>query len=173
MPDCYFCRKDAGFLPFRCKFCGMIFCNAHRIPENHDCAFDLLPASGIVDSMELFYEDALEHMSNGLTVAKIYHYVDSKKLNKREAIKLLESFLENSKDEEVRKNCILAFKPLELKSDEAYEVLENILLSDENPIIRSTTAKIIEYNFPTKSKSVLKWARDHDKELAFEDNNIK
>ena len=89
MPDCYFCRKDAGFLPFRCKFCGMIFCNAHRIPENHDCAFDLLPASGIVDSMELFYEDALDHMSNGLTVAKIYHYVDSKKLNKREAIKLL------------------------------------------------------------------------------------
>ena len=166
MPDCYYCGKDAGFLPFRCKFCGMTFCKEHRIPENHDCPFDLLPKSGHDEaSTHVLYEDALDYMSNGLTVAKIYHYVDSKKLSKKEAIKLLESFLENSKDEEVRKNCILAFKPLELKSDDAYQLLENMLLSDENPLIRSTAARILEYIFPQKSRALLKWAQTHDTEL--------
>ena len=54
MPDCNYCGEDAGFLPYKCKFCGMTFCSAHRIPENHDCAFDLLPRSGIDDSLDLF-----------------------------------------------------------------------------------------------------------------------
>ena len=165
MPDCYYCREDAGFLPYKCKFCGMIFCSAHRIPENHDCAFDLLPKSGIDNSMDLFYEDALDYMRNGLTVARIYQYVETKNLNKREATELLNSFIENNDSAEERANCILAFKGLKLKSNKAYGILENCLISDEHPDIRRMAAKILEYNFPKKSKSVLEWAREHDNEL--------
>lgn len=25
-------------LPFKCKFCGNLFCSEHRLPENHGCA---------------------------------------------------------------------------------------------------------------------------------------
>ncbi len=24
-------------MPFKCKFCGEIFCYEHRLPENHNC----------------------------------------------------------------------------------------------------------------------------------------
>lgn len=30
-----------GYLPFKCKYCGKIFCKKHRLPENHDCTFEL------------------------------------------------------------------------------------------------------------------------------------
>ncbi|TFF85150.1 hypothetical protein EU523_00355 [Candidatus Heimdallarchaeota archaeon] len=32
-PDCD--REE--HLPFRCRYCGKVFCSKHRLPENHDC----------------------------------------------------------------------------------------------------------------------------------------
>ncbi len=29
-----------GYLPFRCKYCGGIYCKKHRLPENHECTFE-------------------------------------------------------------------------------------------------------------------------------------
>jgi hypothetical protein len=37
---CEFCGKEIGYLPFKCKYCGGIFCKVHRLPENHACSFD-------------------------------------------------------------------------------------------------------------------------------------
>lgn len=33
------CEKcgEKGSLPFRCKYCGELYCEEHRLPENHDC----------------------------------------------------------------------------------------------------------------------------------------
>ncbi|MCK5346110.1 MAG: hypothetical protein KAR20_22020, partial [Candidatus Heimdallarchaeota archaeon] len=28
-----------NYLPFKCKYCGLIYCKKHRLPENHSCAF--------------------------------------------------------------------------------------------------------------------------------------
>lgn len=36
MPYCQYCGKEI-YLPFRCKYCGGIFCSEHRLPENHEC----------------------------------------------------------------------------------------------------------------------------------------
>lgn len=36
MKRCKVCNKEEA-LPFRCKFCGEIFCYDHRLPENHNC----------------------------------------------------------------------------------------------------------------------------------------
>jgi hypothetical protein len=34
---CDYCKKVSDELPYKCKFCGGIFCSDHRLPENHDC----------------------------------------------------------------------------------------------------------------------------------------
>jgi len=166
MPECSYCGIDAGYLPFICKFCGMTFCKKHRLPENHDCPFDLRSKDGISDQTYILYQDAFELMNNELTVDKIFYYVQSKELNKKEATELLRSFLENSNKAEMRKTCLMAIKLLELKNDSAYEILENCLFSDENPEVRRVAARVLASNFPIKSKDALKWAYEHDKSLS-------
>jgi len=33
---CAYCGKEVT-LPFKCKYCGLLFCDEHRLPENHSC----------------------------------------------------------------------------------------------------------------------------------------
>jgi hypothetical protein len=166
MTKCYFCEILIKDIPYRCKFCGMVFCNKHRIPENHDCPFDLRKKSKNLKFLgKTLYEDALEYMSKELTVAKIYEYVTTKQMTKSEAIELLYYFIENSENSEIRKISILAFEVLELKSKKAYNALESCLLSDEDPEVKKTAEKILIINFPKKSRDLLNWIRKHEKNL--------
>jgi uncharacterized protein len=41
MTFCELCGEPIGYLPFRCKYCGGTFCKKHRLPENHQCSFEL------------------------------------------------------------------------------------------------------------------------------------
>lgn len=41
MVKCAFCKKETGYLPFHCKYCGNSFCSEHRLPENHNCTFEI------------------------------------------------------------------------------------------------------------------------------------
>jgi hypothetical protein len=41
MARCTFCKKETGYLPFHCKYCGNSFCSEHRLPENHNCTFEI------------------------------------------------------------------------------------------------------------------------------------
>ena len=134
MSKCHYCSMIIRNLPYRCKFCGMLFCRNHRLPENHDCPFDLIHKSIISKNSKskLIYRDALEFISKDLDVAKIYDYVTSKKLSKSKAIELLNFLIENNKDIDVIKNSILAFEVLDLKNEEVFHILENCLLSNEN-----------------------------------------
>lgn len=34
---CSFCEQHVT-MPYKCKYCGKLFCDEHRLPENHDCA---------------------------------------------------------------------------------------------------------------------------------------
>jgi predicted nucleic acid binding AN1-type Zn finger protein len=36
---CFDCNKKVGLLGTECK-CSYVFCNSHRLPENHKCSFD-------------------------------------------------------------------------------------------------------------------------------------
>ncbi len=169
MANCYYCNIKISKLLYRCKYCGMIFCKNHRLPENHDCPFDLIQKLKIEENSKskLIYQDALEFLNKDLDVAKVYDYVTTKKLNKNEATDLLKFFIENSDQIEVRENSILAFELLGLKNDEAFQILQDCLLSDESPTIRKIAAKVLTLNFPKKSKILLNWARKHDKNLKF------
>ena len=41
MAFCELCGNEIGYLPFKCKYCGGTFCKKHRLPENHQCTFEL------------------------------------------------------------------------------------------------------------------------------------
>ncbi|MBD3255092.1 MAG: hypothetical protein GF383_08355 [Candidatus Lokiarchaeota archaeon] len=41
MPYCEYCGEEIGYLPFKCKYCGGTYCKKHRLPENHECSFEL------------------------------------------------------------------------------------------------------------------------------------
>ena len=41
MPFCEHCGDEIGYLPFKCRYCGGTMCNKHRLPENHECTFEL------------------------------------------------------------------------------------------------------------------------------------
>ncbi|MFX1365422.1 MAG: AN1-type zinc finger domain-containing protein [Promethearchaeota archaeon] len=166
MTNCYHCKNKIGDIPYQCKFCGMVFCNKHRLPENHLCPFDLRKKNINRDSLEdshLLYQDALDFMNGELTVDKIYNYVTTKSMSRSEAINLLGYFIENSDDSEIRKNSILAFKVLELKDDKVFNVLESCLLSDEDSEVKKKATEIIAYIFPRKSKELLNWLSKQDK----------
>lgn len=165
MSKCYFCNEKIDAIPYTCTFCGMLFCSKHRIPENHECPFDLRKSSEIevsLNKLDVLYQDALDFMNKDLTVAKIYDYVTTKQMNNLEATELLIYFIENSTDIDTRRISIQAFKVLELKNDYAFNTLQSCILSDDNPIVRKTAIDVIKYIFPKKSQTILKWIRKND-----------
>lgn len=40
---CFHCKKKTGIYGFKCK-CGYTYCKMHRIPEDHECAYDFATA---------------------------------------------------------------------------------------------------------------------------------
>jgi len=143
----------------------MIFCNKHRLPENHDCPFDLRKKDKHYDSLDkTLYQDALDFMSKDLTVAEIYDYVTTSQMTKSEAIELLDYILEKSNEKEIRKVSILAFKVLNLTNDKAYDVLESCILSDENSEVKKTAMDVIKYIFPKRSRNLLNWINKNKKD---------
>jgi hypothetical protein len=140
----------------------MIFCSKHRIPENHECPFDLKGKSIINDALEqsqVFYQDALDFMDKDLTVAKIYEFVTTNQMNDMEATELLAYFLEVSEEIDVRINSLMAFKVLELKNKRTFNILEDCILSDENPEVKEAALTVIKDLFPKKSKDILNWIK--------------
>ena len=165
MPNCYFCKDKVGNIPYRCTFCGMVFCGIHRLPENHNCPFDLRNSSEIEDSInnsQVLYQDALDFIEKDLTVAKIYNFVTTRKMGDNDATELLSHFLENSEETEIRINSIMAFKVLELKNKNVFNILESCILSDENPDVKEAALTVIEDLFPKKSKDIRNWIKKEE-----------
>lgn len=40
VPVCYICNR-IEHMPFKCRKCGKSFCIDHRLPENHNCKYDI------------------------------------------------------------------------------------------------------------------------------------
>jgi hypothetical protein len=50
MTYCEHCGDPINYLPFKCKYCGGNFCEKHRLPENHECTFEIRHKTQIDDS---------------------------------------------------------------------------------------------------------------------------
>jgi len=138
----------------------MVFCSNHRLPENHECPFDLKGKSMIMDSLQepqVFYQDALDFMDKDLSVAKIYEFVTTNQMNDMKATELLTHFIEDSEDIDVRINSIMAFKVLELKNKKVFNILESCILSDEDPNVKKAALTVINDLFPKRSKNIRNW----------------
>ncbi|MHA2038446.1 MAG: AN1-type zinc finger domain-containing protein [Promethearchaeota archaeon] len=162
MTNCYFCRTKLDDIPYRCKFCGMVFCSNHRLPENHECPFDLKGKSMNIDLLQesqMLYQDALDFIEKDLSVAKIYEFVTTKQMNEMEATEVLAHFLEMSEEIEIRIYSIMAFKVLELKNENVFNILEGCILSEENPEVKKTALTVIKDLFPKKSKDIRNWVK--------------
>ena len=96
-------------------------------------------------------------MSETLTPEKIYDYVINKNMSKSEAIEFLGSLIESNEDEEIRVKFINLFEKLALNSFKAFKILENALLSDESPLVRAITTKIIFSCFQEIGLNPLRW----------------
>jgi len=102
-------------------------------------------------------------MQKSLSPEKICVDLENNLLSKAFAIELLFSLIESSEDPDIRKSSIDAFKRIEKKDDKIFEFIENFLLSDENPRVRSAAAKLIEHSFLAEGVESLKWTIQHDK----------
>lgn len=78
MTNCYYCKIPIENIPFRCKYCGMVFCRKHRLPENHKCSFFFHGD----EFEEILYQDTLDFMKKNLSVADIYHYLTLKNIQR-------------------------------------------------------------------------------------------
>lgn len=156
MTKCFYCKKSIEKIPFRCKYCGMVFCRKHRLPENHACSY-------FFDGYEfekIMYQDTLEFIKKDLTVADIYHHFTTKDYTEDQTIELLKFFIENNEDPEIRIYSLEALKLLKLNKDKVFTILEDCVLSDEDPKVQEIGIQILKEMFPKKSKNILKWIKE-------------
>ena len=106
-------------------------------------------------------------MSNQLTPEKIYSRVLNKELEKKEALKLFESIIHNSDNEEVRCTALNFIGKIALDNKKTFDIIEISLISDESPLVRFEAAKILIQTFPKREKSPLLWAIKNESSIYF------
>ncbi|MGQ4875128.1 MAG: leucine-rich repeat domain-containing protein [Promethearchaeia archaeon] len=100
---------------------------------------------------------------NNLTPKEIFQAFKEKRLDNNDTANALIYFLRNSKKDHLRIDCLNYLIELNKKDDNFFEILENILVSDSNEIIRSKAAELIISIFSEKAFAPIKWALNNDK----------
>lgn len=79
MPKCQFCGEEIGYLPFKCNYCGFTYCKQHRLPENHECSFDLKHKPVVPTDIKApyrnkgtLYQNSQDHVHGGEKQLKKY-----------------------------------------------------------------------------------------------------
>jgi len=85
----------------------------------------------------------------------------SKKIDNRTALNYFISFIENSESEIERINSIKFIRDIDIKTRQFFELLENLLTSDENYEIRGLAGQIITLRYFEKAKRLINWAFDN------------
>ncbi|NVM36569.1 MAG: leucine-rich repeat domain-containing protein [Candidatus Lokiarchaeota archaeon] len=100
-----------------------------------------------------------------LSPNKIYKDFKNKKLDKKQALSLLISLIDDihDYDDNTRIMSIKFLELLKTKDEKIFNFLENLLISDSNEQIRGQAARILIFNFPEKSLNPIIWALMHDK----------
>lgn len=100
MTFCEYCGEKISFLPFKCKYCGGSYCKEHRLPENHQCTFELKS----VPIMSSTVRDAPSKTSSSRQTSRNFKkYMKRQDKQKQKTIKLYKSY--NSK--RIKKNVTL------------------------------------------------------------------
>jgi Leucine-rich repeat (LRR) protein len=106
-------------------------------------------------------------ISKLLTPSNFLKFIQDRNLSSLEISNLLFSLIEESDNENLRANFVDFFNILGLKSTSIFHFLENLLISDEFPLVRATAAKVIIQNYPSEALNPLKWAIQKDDSIKF------
>jgi Leucine-rich repeat (LRR) protein len=97
---------------------------------------------------------------------QIFNQYQENKIDKSTAVKHLISIIEEYDNDDDRINSLRYLSQVELQSNEIYEFLEHLVLSDINENIREVAAGIIIKNYLEKGEKTLRWAIGNDKSVS-------
>ncbi len=89
MTFCEHCGEKINFLPFKCKYCGGAYCKEHRLPENHQCTFELKHVPNTFSGLE---ETPSKSGSSRRTSRNFKKYMKRQDKQKQKTTKLYKSY---------------------------------------------------------------------------------
>jgi len=105
-----------------------------------------------------------------LTLKQIFDNYLAGKIDKSSLLSYIISLIEKGSNEQLRLEALEYLKKSQLKSELIFKFLENLLISDENYLIKAYAAIYLIINFPDKAYPPLKWALRNLKWPLFNDN---
>ncbi len=95
---------------------------------------------------------------SSLKLKQIFDSFLAGEIDKSSLLTYFISLIEKSDNEQLRLEALKFLSKSQLKSELVFTFLENLLISDENYLIKAYAAKYLIKNFPDKASSPLKWA---------------
>jgi len=89
MTFCEHCGEPINYLPFKCKYCGGVYCKKHRLPENHQCTFEI--KHGPIVPLNLRESPSKRVNSHGNS-KEFKKYIKRQEKQKERTIKYYESY---------------------------------------------------------------------------------
>ena len=111
-------------------------------------------------------------MKDHPTPESIYSKYVDKKIGTKHALKLFESIINKSDDEETRVNVLYYIGKLTVDDELAFNIIENCLISDESPVVKFGAAKTLIHYFTERESKPLIWAIDNENSIYFLKNLI-
>ena len=106
-------------------------------------------------------------MNHPIDPATILQKVKGGQVSKSEAIKILETILGESESEIKRIEAIQSIGTLSLNTNYVYKLLEKSMISDESPLVRVESAKILLDFFSDRDLSPISWAIENENSILF------
>lgn len=101
-------------------------------------------------------------MEKILSPKTIYSGVINKEISKNIAVDQLISLIEGSNNAETRSESISILNKLSVSEPRIFKIIENSLLSDESPTVRSSAINLIGCQFLKEGIDTLTWVVQHD-----------
>lgn len=102
-----------------------------------------------------------------LTLTKILRQVRAGQLDKSSAIEYLITYIEGSENPQIIGKSLREFIQITSRNKRVFKFLENLMVSDESPLVRSIAAEILFNDYPIDSLKPLKWAIQNEKSALF------
>lgn len=83
-------------------------------------------------------------------------------ISKNLALKQLTILIENSENDSLRLKSLNTLQELNFRSEDLYNLLEHLLISDENEEIRSLAGKILILTFSERELKPIMWAIENE-----------
>lgn len=105
----------------------------------------------------------MEENNKFLALNEINEYIMANNLNKSEIIDFLSIIIDETRDNNLRAAYISLFDKLNVNDKKVFLFLEHLLISDESPIVRGASAKIMIKRYPDEMVLPLIYAIQKDK----------